>query len=162
MGTEKEIADLLNGEFSMNQAIQVARIVSFAPEERLPMILDIFSQAGLEIAGMEAIEALKEAAKKRAQIEDLEEFLEGLTKLSPEINGEHRIRTETFNAYCKKQHQRERIVKRGLAEMDLIRVTVIGSKTEFSVVIYNPVTKQSERCVCVYSDWRRRLGIADD
>ena len=156
---EERISDLLGQEITTEQAIQVARIVSYAPEERLPMILDIFSMAGIEISGMETIEALKEAARKRAQIEDLEGFLDGLTKLSPEVSGEHRILTEVFNNYCKKHGQKERTARRALAEMDLIRVSPVGGKQEFTVTVYSPGTKRTERCVCVFADWRQRIGL---
>lgn len=160
METDEMISDILGQELDIKAAIQIAKIVSHAPEERLPMILDIFSQAGIEISGMETIEALKEVAKKKMQIENMEEFLEGITKLSEPIRGEHRILVEVFDNYCKKHGENSRNVRRTLAEMSLIRINTLATgKQNFSVPVYSPVTKQIARCICIKSDCKAVLGV---
>jgi hypothetical protein len=57
MEENKVITELLKDGLSIKAAIQIAKIVSNAPEEHLPMILDTLSQAGVEISGVEAFDS---------------------------------------------------------------------------------------------------------
>lgn len=160
MNEEERLNSLLGQDLDIKSAIQVAKIVSHAPEERLPMILDIFSQAGVEISGMESVEALKEIAKKRMQIQNLENFLAGIEKLTQPLNGEYRILTEVFDSYCRQTGENTRNARRTLAEMGLIRTSTLSSgKLELSVPVYSPDTKQIARCVCMKENWRSILGV---
>jgi hypothetical protein len=162
MEEKNEITKLLEDGLDIKAAIQIAKIVSNAPEERLPMILDIFSQAGVEISGMETIEAIKNAVRERSQIANLEEFLEGLTKLAPAINGEHRILVEVFDSYCTEHNENIRNVRRTLAEMQIIRMNKLSSgKLLYSVPVYDPATKKIARCICISEEWRKLVGVND-
>lgn len=162
MEEKKAISELLDEGLDIKSAIQIAKIVSNAPEERLPMILDVFSQAGVEISGMETIEAIKDAVRKRSQIENLEEFLEGITKLHPAINGEHRILVEVFDSYCTEHNENIRNVRRTLAEMQVIRINkVTAGKQVYSVPVYDPATKKIARCICISAEWRKLVGVND-
>jgi len=166
MNNEQKVTeDILksDGDINIRQAVQVAKILVNAPEERLPMILDVFSQAGLDIAGMEEIGALKEIARKRMQIDDLEGMLCKLTKLAKPVSHEYRIPVEMFDSCCRDEGNDSRKVRRILAEMELIRISTLSSgKQNFSVSVYNPETKQITRCICVAEDWRKRLGVDDE
>lgn len=160
---ESKISELLRSaggdcNLEIKAAIQIAKIVSNAPEERLPMILDIFGQAGVEISGMDTIEALKEAAKTINQIDDLDGFLHEVTSIASPIGGEYRILVEVFDSICIKRGLKCRNVRRTLAEMGVIRINVTG-KQNFSVPVYSPETKKIARCICVKENWKDILGV---
>ena len=63
---EKENLDL-------KTAIQIAKIVVAVPENRMPIIWDIFSQAGLDIGGLDEMAEWK-ALTKQAFLIDTEKF----------------------------------------------------------------------------------------
>lgn len=163
---EDKISELLrsageDNNLELKAAIQIAKIVSSAPEERLPMILDIFSQAGIEIAGMDAIEALKEAARKYNQIDDLEGFLRDVTTQAEGVANEFRIPVDVFDARCVERGLKCRMVRRLLAEMGVIRINTVGrnGKQEFSVAVYSPFSKSIARCICIKANWKEILGV---
>lgn len=160
---ETKISELLqqagaNSDLEIKAAIQIAKILSHAPEERLPMILDVFDQAGIHISGMETIEALKEAAKTINQIGDIEALLTVVTGSAECVSGEYRIKVETFDAICAEQGLKVCNVRRTLAEMGIIRINATG-RQNFSVPVYFPETKKIARCICIKEDWRKLLGV---
>lgn len=60
----------------LKTAIQIAKIVVTVPEERMPIIWDIFKQAGLDIGGVDEMAEWK-ALTKQAFLIDTEKFLAG-------------------------------------------------------------------------------------
>lgn len=160
MNEEKKVVELIGqeGELNIAQAIRIAKIVASAPEERLPMIIDIFEQAGLDISGMEDIENLKELAKSREQITGLCELLQKVTGLTSPINGEYRIPAEAFDGVCQEFGQNIRIVRRTLAEMGIIRINIVNGRNGYSIPVYNPETKKIMRCICIKEDWIKIMG----
>jgi len=158
MDEKKTIREILCQDLDIKAAIQIAKIISHAPEERLPMILDVFGQVGIEISGMEAIEELKEVMQKRIHIDNLDSILEDITKMAPVTNGEHRIPVEMFDRYCDGLGVSTRNLRRTLAEMGILRLNTYG-KQNFSIPVYNPNTKAIQRCICVKEDWRDMLGV---
>ena len=160
---EKKISEILqaagaDSNLDIKAAIQIAKIISHAPEERLPMIIDVFDQAGVHVSGMETIEALKEAAKTMNQIGDIEALLQSVTSSAIHASGEYRIRGEAFDAICAEQGQKILNVRRTLAEMGIIRINATG-KQNFSVPVYSPETKKIARCICIRENWRELLGL---
>ena len=146
---EKKISEILqaagaDSNLDIKAAIQIAKIISHAPEERLPMIIDVFDQAGVHVSGMETIEALKEAARTMNQIGDIEALLQSVISSAVHANGEYRIRVEAFDAICAEQGQKVLNVRRTLAEMGIIRINTTG-KQNFSVPVYSPETKKIAR-----------------
>ncbi len=68
-------------------AIQIAKIVASVPEERMPIIWDIFKQAGLDIGGIDEMAEWKALTKQTALI-DTGEFLAGITAGKEPVSGE--------------------------------------------------------------------------
>lgn len=71
-------------------AIQIAKIVVTVPEERMPIIWDIFKQAGLDIGGIDEMAEWK-ALTKQAFLIDTEKFIAGITAGLEPVSGEYRI-----------------------------------------------------------------------
>lgn len=162
MDEEKKVAELLGQEIDVDQAIRIARIVANAPEERLPMILDVFEHAGLSIAGMDDIENLKELAKSSEQITGLYEFLTAVTRMTRPVNGEYRVLADVFDSMCQQCNQKNRILRRTLAEMGLIRINIENGRNAYTIPIYSTSAKKIARCVCIKEDWKKILGIQEE
>ena len=62
----------------LKTAVQIAKIVATVPESRMPIIWDIFRQAGLDIGGLDEMAEWK-ALTKQAFLIDAEKFLAGIT-----------------------------------------------------------------------------------
>lgn len=144
-------------ELDIKQAIQIAKIVATAPEERLPLIMDIFSKAGVDINGLD--EMLTEAGLERqARLVDTGKFVIDLIDkavASGEVipaENEFRIPADRFNAICKESSLRPRLAKKVLAEAGYIRTcTNSTGKTEYTVPVWDPKENTSVRCVCIYA-----------
>ncbi len=156
---EKKVAELIGSDLDIGNAIRIAKILASAPEERLPMIIDIFDQAGLEISGMEDIENLKALAKSKEQIAELEDLLKDAVSTAKLSNGEYRIPTESFDGICKKFNQSVRTVRKTLAEMGILKINTVGGKNGFTIPVYDADTKEIKRCVCIKGDWKSTLGL---
>lgn len=60
-------------------AIQIAKILAAVPNERIPMILDVFSKAEVDINGLDEL-AEWQALTKQTSLIDTEEFISGIIK----------------------------------------------------------------------------------
>ena len=146
----------------LKTAIQIAKIVVTVPENRMPIIWDIFSQAGLDIGGLDEMAEWK-ALTKQAFLIDTEKFLAGITAGKELVSGEYQIRASDFNEYCAKQKLSARCTRKYLAGLEAIRTTKISSgKVDYTCPVYE-ADKPARRYVCIYSDWRERIkgGGAD-
>lgn len=147
---EKENLDL-------KTAIQIAKIVVAVPENRMPIIWDIFSQAGLDIGGIDEMAEWK-ALTKQAFLIDTEKFLAGITAGKEPVNGEYRILVSDFNEYCVKQKLSARCARKHLAGLEAIRTSRSGGKTDYTCSIYEAENNTTiRRYVCIYSDWKERI-----
>ena len=152
---EKENLDL-------KTAIQIAKIVVNVPEERMPIIWDIFSQAGLDIGGLDEMAEWK-ALTKQAFLIDTEQFLTGITKDLETVNGEYQIPVGDFNEYCKKQKLSARCTRKHLAELEAIRTGKLSSgRVDYTCPVWKPGANSNYRCVCIYSDWKQRIKAAEE
>lgn len=150
---EKENLDL-------KTAIQIAKIVSTVPEERMPIIWDIFNQAGLDIGGLDEMAEWK-ALTRQTFLIDTEQFLTGITDGREAVSGEYRIAVEEFNDYCRRQKLSARCTRKHLAETGVIRTAKLASgKTDYTVTVCEAGTNRTYRCVCVYEDWKNRIKPA--
>lgn len=148
---EKENLDL-------KTAIQIAKIVSTVPEDRIPMIWDIFSKAGLDIGGLDEMAEWK-ALTKQAFLIDTAQFLTEITEGREAVNGEYRIPVEEFNTFCSKQKLNARCTRKHLAGIEAIRTAkLLSGKVEYTPAVAVPGTSNSTyRCVCIYSDWQEHI-----
>ena len=143
-------------------AIQIAKIVVTVPENRMPIIWDIFSQAGLDIGGLDEMAEWK-ALTKQAFLIDTEQFLTGITKDREPINGEYQIPVGEFNEYCNKQKLSARCARKHLAGLEAIRTGNLSSgRVDYTCPVWKPGANSSYRCVCIYSDWKQRIKAAED
>lgn len=152
---EKENLDL-------KTAIQIAKIVITVPEERLPIIWDIFKQAGLDIGGLDEMAEWK-ALTKQGFLIDTEKFIEGITEGRKAASGEYRIQVDEFNDYCRKQKLNARCVRKHLAELETIRTTktTIG-KVDYTCTVYETEGNKTYRAVCIFEDWKQRMKSAGE
>ncbi len=130
-------------------AIQIAKILATAPEERLPMIMDVFSKAQVDIAGLEDLEEWRALRHTKTIIIDPEEFIEGLIRGAAMTAGEYRIKADDFNDYCKRRGVSPRSAKKTLAQLQLIRTGTDAGKTNYTMTIWDEETKAPCRCVCI-------------
>lgn len=143
-------------------AIQIAKIVVTVPENRMPIIWDIFSQAGLDIGGLDEMAEWK-ALTKQAFLIDTEQFLTGITKDREPINGEYQIPVGEFNEYCNKQKLSARCARKHLAGLEAIRTGNLSSgRVDYTCPVWKPGANSSYRCVCIYSDWKQRIKAAEN
>lgn len=145
-------------------AIQIAKIVVTVPEERMPIIWDIFSQAGLDIGGIDEMAEWK-ALTKQAFLIDTEKFLAGITAGREPVSGEYRILASDFNEYCTKQKLSARCARKHLAGLEAIRTIKSNGKTDYTCTVCETGKNATlHRYVCIYSDWRERIkgGAAND
>ena len=136
-------------------AIQIAKIVVTVPEERMPIIWDIFSQAGLDIGGLDEMAEWK-ALTKQAFLIDTEKFLTGITAGREPVNGEYRILVSDFNEYCTKQKLSARCTRKHLAGLEAIRTVKSGNKIDYTCTVYE-ADRPARRYVCIYLDWKERI-----
>ena len=138
-------------------AIQIAKIVVSVPEERMPIIWDIFKQAGLDIGGVDEMAEWKALAKQTALI-DTGKFLAGITAGKEPVSGEYRILVSDFNEYCTKQKLSARCVRKHLAGLEAIRTVKSNGKTDYTCTVYEAENNATfRRYVCIYSDWEERI-----
>ncbi len=138
-------------------AIQIAKIVVSVPEERMPIIWDIFKQAGLDIGGIDEMAEWKALTKQTALI-DTGKFLAGITSGKEPVSGEYRILVSDFNEYCTKQKLSARCVRKHLAELEAIRTVKSNGKIDYTCTVYEAEKNASfHRYVCIYSDWEERI-----
>lgn len=146
---EKESIDL-------KTAIQIAKIVVAVPEERMPIIWDIFSQAGLDIGGLDEMAEWK-ALAKQAFLIDTDKFLTGITAGREAVSGEYRIPVGDFNEHCARQKLSARCTRKFLAGVDAIRTARTSSgKVDYTCPVYE-ADQPIRRYVCIYSDWQERI-----
>lgn len=57
-------------ELDIKTAIQIAKILAAAPDERIPMILDVFSKAQVDINGLDELAEWRALVKKGMNPDD--------------------------------------------------------------------------------------------
>ena len=61
-------------ELDIKTAIQIAKILAAAPDERIPMILDVFNKAQVDINGLDELAEWR-ALDKQAALIDTDTFV---------------------------------------------------------------------------------------
>ena len=142
-------------ELDLKTAIQIAKIVAAAPEERMPLIWDIFHKAGVDIDGLDELAEWK-AMTKTAFLIDTEKFLEEITSNRGTVSNEYQIPANEFNEYCARQKLSARSTRKHLASIGAIRVQLKPKGTpEYTPTVWR--NNAPCRCVCIYTDWRDRI-----
>ena len=106
----------------IKDAIEVARILSKAPQERLRMLLSVFEAADLTVEGLEELEALA-VSKDKNNIVDIREFMDDIEKHFAERKhgGEYHVPVAAFIEYCEKNGIDPRAVKPCLARRGVLK-----------------------------------------
>ena len=90
-------------ELDIKTAIQIAKILAAAPDERIPMILDVFSKAQVDINGLDELAEWR-ALDKQAALIDTDAFVTELTKGK---EGKSRAGRTTEGSRCQRADSRE-------------------------------------------------------
>lgn len=129
-------------------AIQIAKILAAAPEERLPMILGVFEKAEVNIEGLTELEEWK-ALTRTAALIDIHEFRNDLIKERETTDGEVRIRNTEFNEFCEQKRVSARLARKALYEHGMLRTAMDKNKIQYTVPMVDPETKQTTRFVVI-------------
>lgn len=132
-------------------AIQIAKILAAAPDERIPMILDVFSKAEVDIDGLDELAEWRALNKQTALI-DTDAFVKELTKGREQTDGEYRIKVPEFNQFCNAKGVSARYARKHLFESGLLRSSTDNGKTNYTCPVQDADTKKTERCVCIIAN----------
>ena len=129
-------------------AIQIAKILAIAPNERIPMILDVFSKAAVDINGLDELAEFI-ALSKQTALMDTTVFIEELLKDRVPVGGEYRIPVAEFNHYCNKKGVSARYARKHLHEGGWLRSGIDSGKVNYTCTAMDPETRKQIRCVCI-------------
>lgn len=132
-------------------AIQIAKILAAAPEERLPMILGVFEKAEVDIEGLTELEEWK-ALTRGTSLIDTAEFIKGITADRQQVDGEYRIKVQDFNEFCSTKKISARCARKHLYEHGLIRTSTDKGKVNYTVPMQDPETKTTVRYVVITTE----------
>lgn len=135
-------------ELDIKTAIQIAKILAAAPDERIPMILDVFSKASVDINGLDELAEWRALNKQTALI-DTDTFVGELTKGRELTDGEYRIKVPEFNQFCNAKGVSARYARKHLYESGRLRSSTDGGKINYTCPVQDSETKKTERCVCI-------------
>lgn len=119
-------------ELSLNDAIRVAQILAKAPEERLPLIMSVFNEAGLTVEGLEQLEEWK-TAKEQVILIDTQEFIGELAGRFPEADGWIEVKNCDFTEFCNEKGLKARHVRKALANKGLLKMDESKKKTSYTL-----------------------------
>ena len=147
---------------TVEEAIKIAKIVCYAPQERLPMIFSVFESAEVDIEGLEALEEYQ-AVKNASALVDVDLFrADALERFKDYVaNGKIAVPCRVFNDWCREKNANPMQVKRAFANKGYIEVFTetskgkpktsytsslrIGGKTERRVVLTKPEEAEDEK-----------------
>lgn len=129
-------------------AIQIAKILAAAPNELIPMILDVFKKADVEINGLDELSEWVALSRQTALI-DTEDFVKDLIRDREMTGSEYRIPTSEFNSYCSLKGVSARYARKHLYEKGFIRSGTDKEKINYTLSVPDPTTKKHIRCVCI-------------
>ena len=135
-------------ELDIKTAIQIAKILAAAPDERIPMILDVFSKASVDISGLDELAEWR-ALDKQAALIDTKEFVKELTAGRDAVDGEYRIKVPEFNHFCSTKGVSARYARKHLHESGMLRSSTDNGKVNYTCPVQDADTKTTERCVCI-------------
>lgn len=143
----------------LEQAIRISKILSQAPEERLPMILSVLEKAEVSIGGLDELEEWK-ALKDQAYLIDVREFV---SELQQHFYGNcakirMKIPVKEFSEYCKERNLKPTLVKRLLCKHGYIKPTYDGDKLGYTETVWKD--GKGVRCVVVWTFPQKHDGGA--
>lgn len=141
---------------SIDDAINISKILCKAPEERIPMILSVLEKADVSIDGLADLEEWK-ALKDQAYLIDVQEFVEELKdkfRRADLIYKDHiLIPVKEFSDFCRSKNLKPILVKRILARMGYIETYKNGDTVEYTQPAY--ISGKVSRYVIIYKERRK-------
>lgn len=134
---------------SVDDAIRISKILCTASEERIPMILNVFENAGVTIDGFEELEEWK-AFKDMAYILDMDEFLKGIFDAGEIYEDRAELRPEKFTEVCKKFNVKPSCAKRALYKKGYLKTVMDGQKLSYTVPVWK--NGKAERRVVIFRE----------
>lgn len=122
-------------QINVETAIKIARIIAYCPEERLPMIVDVFDKAEIDINGLDELVELKAKSKLNVLI-NTEEFVRDVKKLGRVKDNETFISIYAFNEFCKERDIPTRAARKHLYQEGYLRAVKERKKLVYSVSVY--------------------------
>ena len=126
------------------QAVKIAKILSQAPEERIPLILSVLEKANLPLEGLEELTECS-ALKNQARLIDIRDFLAELRAAFPADGGRLCIPVKEFGDFCLDRKLKPLLVKVDLARHGYLEPTYEGPKRGYSVTKWRD--GKAVRCV---------------
>lgn len=145
----------------IKEAIEIARILAKAPQERLPMIISVFESADLTVEGLEELEAWAISSDSSCVIE-LSDFMKDVDdKLKLEEN-DYMVAAIEFTRFCKDKKLNARSTRRWLAKKGVIKTEETKGKTNYTFACR--VKGKTIRCVAFNKDWKKECekGAAEN
>lgn len=122
----------------VDEAIRIAKIIEYAPEDRLPLIVDVFNQAGVDIETLQCAAGFK--------IDNLiEQIMEKFPHYKDGKDGAYQIPAVEFTAYCRQENIDPYQARAALARRGILQTCRDSDKTKYSV----PVKKDGTTVRCV-------------
>lgn len=141
---------------SVEEAIKISKILCTASEERLYMILNVFSKAGVIIEGLDELEEWK-SFKDQAYILDMDEFLKGLFDEGETYADRVEFRPEKFTEVCKKFNVKPSCAKRALYRKGYLKSVMEGTKLSYTVPVWKD--GKAERRVVIFREvWPKEVA----
>ena len=129
----------------LKDAIEIARIISKAPAERLPMILSVLEKVSITIEGLEELDEWR--LREMAAIVDFEDFKKSIKeKFAKQLkDGRYIIPAVEFTEFCKEYNLNPSPTRRWLAKKGVIEINTKKGKTNYTVNQY--INGKHMRCV---------------
>lgn len=128
----------------LKEAIEIARIISKAPAERLPMILSVLEKVSITIEGLEELDEWR--LREMAAIVDFEDFKKSIKeKFTKQPKGKYIIPAVEFTEFCKEHNLNPSPTRRWLAKKGVIEINTEKGKTNYTVNQY--MNGKPMRCV---------------
>lgn len=136
----------------VDEAIRIAKIIEYAPEDRLPLIVDVLANADINIDSLQ----LAAGAKEYELISKIEHFLD-LAELEFAAfcgdDGLYRVPITEFADLCRREGASPRLMRADLARTGVLQAFTVGGVRQYTTVAYRD--GKSVRCVVL------RLGVQD-
>lgn len=141
-------------KISIEEAIQISKILCQTPEERLPMILSVLENADVSISGLEELAEWK-SMKDQTYLFDVHEFMDAVKEEFKEEASNTMlymsIPAEKFSDFCIRMKLKPILVKRCLARCGYLDAnTTSGGKVEYTKNVWR--NGHAERHVILWKE----------
>ena len=127
---------------SVDHAIRIAKIISTAPEARMPMIAQLFQQASVDLDGLDAL-IESSSLKATGRLIDTDEFVSELISGRELTEKGYLFTPDEFNRFCLDRGLQPRLVKRHLYVKGYIEASKESSgRLAYSIIVWVDGTAQ--------------------